>query len=91
VSARDHLYMPGLDQIGIPFWRPEVLYLWSAGEPDYTEDVSDTLEVKLAALQEHRTQLAVSQRFVERMRQRSIEQGQAAGYAAGEQFRKMVV
>ncbi len=91
VSARDHLYMPGLDQIGIPFWRPEALYLWSAGEPDYTEDISDTLEAKLAALQEHHTQLAVSQRFVERMRQRSIEQGQAAGYAAGEQFRKMAV
>lgn len=29
VSARDHLFVPGMMQVGIDLWRPETLYLWS--------------------------------------------------------------
>jgi LmbE family N-acetylglucosaminyl deacetylase len=89
VRARDHLYMPGLGQIGLTVWRPRELYLWSADEPDYTEDISDTLEQKLAALQEHQSQVKQAEGWIERMRQRALDQGQAAGYAAGEAFKKL--
>ena len=34
VSARDHLFLPGLAQVGVAVWRPEALYLWGAEQPD---------------------------------------------------------
>ncbi|MCU0492578.1 MAG: PIG-L family deacetylase [Chloroflexaceae bacterium] len=89
VSARDHLYMPGLGQIGLTVWRPQFLYLWSAEQPDHTEDISETLELKIAALREHHTQLDGMTDLEERMRQRAAEAGQPAGFAAGESFRRM--
>ncbi|NJM08984.1 PIG-L family deacetylase, partial [Candidatus Gracilibacteria bacterium] len=91
VNARDHLFMPGLSQIGIVVWRPEALFLWSAEQPDHTEDVSDFLEQKIAALKEHHTQLDKADGWEERVRQRMAEAGAAQGFAAGEQFKKIVV
>lgn len=89
VSARDHLYMPGLGQIGLAFWRPQSLYLWSAEQPDYVEDISDTLELKISSLREHHSQLDEVPSFADRVRQRAQEAGTPAGYAAGEAFRKL--
>ncbi len=91
VSARDHLFMPGLSQIGIGVWRPQALFLWSAEEPDHVEDIGDTLELKISALQEHHSQLDEASGWAERVRQRAIEVGQSAGLQAGEPFRKIVV
>jgi LmbE family N-acetylglucosaminyl deacetylase len=89
VSARDHLFMPGLGQIGMSLWRPEALFLWSAEQPDYTEDISATLEQKIASLREHHTQLDKNTGWDDRVRQRAAEIGAAAGMAAGEAFRRM--
>ncbi len=89
VSARDHLYMPGLSQIGITVWRPEVLYLWSPEQPDHTEDISATLDLKIASLTEHHSQLDEVEGWAERVRLRAYEVGAAAGYAAGEVFKCM--
>lgn len=89
VSARDHLFMPGLGQIGIVVWRPEAIYLWSAEQPDYAEDVSAFVEQKIAALHEHHSQLDRVEGWEERVRQRLAEMGQAHGYAAAEVFKKI--
>lgn len=91
VSARDDLYMPGWGQIGLNAWRPETLYLWSADRPDYTEDISDTLEAKMASLNAHRSQIRETTNWIERMHQRALEQGKAAGFAAGEAFKQIVL
>ncbi len=89
VSARDHLYMPGLGQIGLTVWRPEALYLWSAEKPDYVEDIQATIDQKIAALQAHRSQFRQIDDLGEWVRQRAQEQGQAAGYPAGEAFKQL--
>jgi LmbE family N-acetylglucosaminyl deacetylase len=91
VSARDHLFMSGLGQIGIGVWRPEALYLWSAEQPDYVEDVSDFVDLKFAALREHHTQLDENQGWEERVRQRMAELGQEHGFAAAEAFKKITL
>jgi LmbE family N-acetylglucosaminyl deacetylase len=91
VSARDHLFMPGLGQIGITIWRPEALFLWSAEQPDHVEDISGFVDQKIAALIEHHTQLDENKEWQERVRQRTAEIGQPAGFAAGEAFRKLSV
>jgi LmbE family N-acetylglucosaminyl deacetylase len=91
VSARDHLFMPGLGQIGIGVWRPETLFLWSAEQPDHIEDISETLELKIASLHEHHTQLDGSTGWEARVRERNAELGKQHGFAAAEAFKKMPV
>ena len=91
VSARDHLFMPGLGQIGITVWRPEALYLWGAEQPDYVEDVSEFVDLKLAALAEHHTQLDENKEWKDRVRQRMVELGKEHGFGAGEAFKKIGV
>jgi LmbE family N-acetylglucosaminyl deacetylase len=91
VSARDHLFMPGLGQIGITVWRPEALFLWGAEQPDHFEDVSGFVDRKIAALVEHHTQLDENREWQERVRQRMAELGKEHGFAAAEAFKKLVV
>lgn len=89
VSARDHLFLPGLGQIGIAVWRPEALFLWGAEQPDYVEDVSGFVEQKIAALREHHTQLDEASGWEERVRGRMAELGQTHGFAAAEAFKRL--
>lgn len=89
VSARDHLFLPGLGQIGITVWRPEALLLWGAEQPDYYEDVSGFVEQKLAALIEHHTQLDRSSEWQGFVRKRLAELGEAQGFAAAEAFKRL--
>jgi LmbE family N-acetylglucosaminyl deacetylase len=91
VSARDHLFMPGLGQIGITVWRPEALFLWGAEQPDHVEDVSGFVDQKIAALVEHHTQLDENQDWQARVRQRMAELGQEHGFAACESFKKLTL
>lgn len=91
VSARDHLFMPGLGQIGIGIWRPQALFLWMAEQPDHFEDISETIEQKIAALHEHHSQLDDNDGWEQRIRQRAAEFGEQAGCAAAEAFRKVAV
>ena len=91
VAARDHLFMPGLSQIGIRVWRPQALFLWGAEQPDHVEDISDTIEIKIAALHEHHSQLDENEGWPERVRKRAAEIGQPAGFAAGEPFRRLTL
>jgi LmbE family N-acetylglucosaminyl deacetylase len=89
VSARDHLFMPGLGQIGISVWRPEALFLWGAEQPDHIEDVSGFVDQKIAALIEHHTQLDENQEWQGRVRQRMAELGKEHGFEACESFKKL--
>jgi LmbE family N-acetylglucosaminyl deacetylase len=91
VSSRDHLFMPGLGQIGVGVWRPEVLFLWGAEQPDYYEDVSGFVDQKIAALHEHHTQLDENKEWDGRVRARMAELGKEHGFEAAEGFKKMSV
>lgn len=68
VSARDHLFVPGMMQVGIDLWRPETLYLWAAEQPDHFEDITNTLDIKIASLREHHTQLDNANGWEDRVR-----------------------
>jgi LmbE family N-acetylglucosaminyl deacetylase len=91
VSARDHLFVPGLRQVGIDLWRPESLFLWGCEQPDHYEDITQTLDAKIASLTEHHTQLDNAKGWDERTRERAAAMGKIAGYAAAEAFRKMTI
>ena len=89
VAARDHLFMPGLGQIDIGLWRPQSLFLWAAEQPDHFEDISESLDFKIASLREHHSQLDENEGWPERVRQRAADVGKEAGFEAAEAFRKL--
>ncbi len=95
VAARDHLFFP--DQ-GLEKHRPEAILLWQADDVDHYEDISGTFDTKIEALLCHSSQasttmgdatrsLEARRAFVERMRARAEEMGQAAGMSLAEGFK----
>ena len=97
VAARDRLFFP--DQ-GLEPHRPAALLLWSADEPNHWEDVSGSLDQKVAALLCHASQggttmggahLGEAERkaFEARIRERTAETGRPVGMAAAESFRRI--
>ncbi len=100
VAARDPLFFP---EQAIPPHRPSTLLLFEADEPDHVEDVSTSVDTKIAALLEHRSQLRTTMdisatdeardteiaAFSERIRERLASTGSTAGFAAGEAFKRI--
>jgi LmbE family N-acetylglucosaminyl deacetylase len=96
VAARDPHFFP--EQEPAPH-RPSCLLLWEADEPDHAEDVSAVMELKLAALEAHRSQFESTMKavdeaqlaaFRERVRQRLADNGAGAGLGAAELFKRIV-
>lgn len=62
------------------------LYLFWSAQPSDIVDVSETLEVKLAALREHASQMRRPDELEERIRAWAREAGEVVGLEAGEAF-----
>jgi LmbE family N-acetylglucosaminyl deacetylase len=100
VAARDPLFFP---EQGAPPHRPTTLLLFEADEPDHLEDVTSSIERKITALLEHRSQLHTTmdiadsdeqraekiEAFAERMRSRAAAAGLEEGLAFAEAFKRM--
>lgn len=56
VAARDHLFFPEQLTEGLTKHRPDALLLYSPGQADHFEDISETFDRKIAALLEHSSQ-----------------------------------
>jgi LmbE family N-acetylglucosaminyl deacetylase len=90
-KARDPHTFPELLMEGLQPWKMAEVYLAGANEPDTWFDVSDTLDIKLEALRQHRTQLQDPERVFQIVRQRLAETGQEKGYAFAEAYKHMVL
>lgn len=95
VAARDPHFFP---EQQLPHHRPDTLLLWEADEPDHVEDVSATVDTKLAALEAHASQFESTmkatddeamERFRARIRTRLTGLGEAHGFAAAEVFKRI--
>jgi len=96
VAARDPHFFP--EQSVAPH-RPSHLLLWEADEPDHVEDITTSLDHKLSALLEHRSQYRTTmhvndpgsaeqvERFRERIRHRAASAGADEDRAFGERFK----
>ncbi|MDQ2827404.1 MAG: PIG-L family deacetylase, partial [Actinomycetota bacterium] len=79
--------------------RPSHLLLWEADEADHVEDITTSIDAKLDALLEHRSQYRTTMdvddpssteqldRFRNRIRERAATAGAGGGIAYGEQFK----
>jgi LmbE family N-acetylglucosaminyl deacetylase len=86
VSARDHLFLPAQTAIGLKPFEPAQLYLWGAAEPDYVEDITETIDLKLEVIAEHKSQMRNSD-WREHIRQWAANTGAPHGLAYAEAFK----
>jgi len=85
-AAANPNYFPGAG----PAHQVELLYLSGTLEPDAWVDVTETLDVKAAALACHRTQLGPGGEWLRTVvRQQAEEAGRSAGVAFAEAFRRV--
>ncbi len=91
VAARDHLYRPTLEFLGLEAYAPREIYLWGSAEPDYYEDITETIEVKLKALGLHRSQLSGFPQWRKRIRDWAEATGKEKGLAYAEAFKRLTL
>ena len=100
VAARDHLFFPEQLATGVEKHRPATLLLWAADEPDHYEDIAATFDRKVAALLRHSSQAVTTMgdalgsdeakaAFEERLRGWAAQQGEPAGLALAESFKRL--
>jgi LmbE family N-acetylglucosaminyl deacetylase len=90
-KARDPLTFPELLAEGFQPWKVWEVYVAGAKEPDTWVDVSETLELKLDALREHKSQVGDFSGARERVMQRLADAGREQGIPYAEVFRHMVL
>ncbi len=91
-AARDHLNF-------IELWKDEglephiVREVWVCGtlQPDVTLDVTDTWEIKIQALYEHKSQIGEPEKLAERMHNRRTPDSSPENPRYEEKFRRLVL
>jgi LmbE family N-acetylglucosaminyl deacetylase len=90
-AARNPMAFPWLARAGLAAHPVRRLYLFWSNHPDARVDISTTLERKIAALAEHRSQIHEPERLADRIRAWAAEEGEPAGLAAAEALRVVVI
>jgi len=90
--ARDRLSYPEHIAEGLPTHHVREIYLWGAEDPDTYVDVTNTFELKIAALTCHTSQIGARiETLRERIRERCEKVGQSHGCSLAETFRRIVI
>jgi LmbE family N-acetylglucosaminyl deacetylase len=90
-AARNPMAFPGLARDGLAAHAVRRLYLFWSERADAWVDVTDTLQRKLDALAEHRSQISDHVRLAARIRDWAAEEGEAIGVEAAESLRLIVI
>jgi LmbE family N-acetylglucosaminyl deacetylase len=90
-AARNPMAFPSLARGGLAAHRVRRLYLFWSNQPNAWVDVTSTLERKIAALAEHRSQIQEPDKLAERIRSWAKEEGAAIGSPAAEALRLVVI
>lgn len=89
-SAETRLIFPELLDEGLPPHKVKAVYIHGSERPDTFIDIGDVLDVKLAALKEHRSQMGEWDP-TEMITQWAREQGTPRKLAAAEAYRRMLL
>ena len=87
LAAGNPHYFPGELEDGSVVHQTQEVYLYGAGEPDSWEDITDTLEHKLAAIACHRSQVERAVNIAGDVRRCNADYGRESGYAYAEAFK----
>jgi LmbE family N-acetylglucosaminyl deacetylase len=86
-AARNPMAFPNLAREGLAAHTVNRLYLFWSDQPNASVDVSETLDVKLAALRAHASQLREPEELESRIREWAASTGEEVGVLAAEAFR----
>ena len=90
-AARNPMAFPALARDGLAAHNVRRLYLFWPNRPNAWVDVTATLQRKLDALAEHRSQIKDGERLVARIREWAAEEGRSIGVDAAEALRVVVI
>ena len=86
VAAREPLYVPELAAEGLPAHRPHTLLLFGTDAPDEVVEIGPVMEVKLAAIRAHQSQLGDPAETERRIRTWNAAIGADFGLGPAEAF-----
>ena len=89
--ARDFLAYPDLLEQGFQPHKVKEVLLWGAEDPNYRSNITDTFDIKIAALRCHQSQISdnPSTGLKERMRERHKMLAQEEDYELAEAFHRV--
>lgn len=90
-TARDHLQFPEQVREGLEPHKVTEIYLFGSFEPNFWVDITETIEKKIEALSQHKTQFADFEAVASRVRERARLAGQSQGVAYAEAFRRIIM
>ncbi|MCJ7595212.1 MAG: PIG-L family deacetylase [Desulfobacterales bacterium] len=88
--ARDHLAYPDLLKEGLQPHRVHEMLFWASEEPNYRSDITDTFDLKIAALRCHKSQIAHrdSPQWEDRLKQRCRAMAKGEDFELAEAFHR---
>lgn len=90
-TARDRLQFPEHLRAGLEPHRVLEVYLFGTEHPNHWVEISETIDLKIAALLQHKSQVGGQRTLAERIRERARLAGEAQGMAYAEAFRRIVM
>jgi LmbE family N-acetylglucosaminyl deacetylase len=90
--ARDRLAYPDLLEGGLMPHKVKEVLMWGSEQPDYYSDITDTYDIKIAALRCHQSQVGGHPPEWEKfIRERYETAGKAKGYSLAEAFHRVEI
>ena len=91
--ARDHLAYPDLLEEGLQSHKVREVWLWATEDPNHWSNITDTFDLKLAALRCHKSQVGGNLvPGVEKwLRQRAEAMAEAQDYELAEAFHRVEI
>ena len=91
--ARDHLSYPDLLEEGLKPHKVREVLLWASDNPNCRFDITDTFDIKLAALSCHKSQIGFTlpSRLEKLLRERAMEMAEGENFELAEAFHRVEI
>ena len=91
--ARDSLAYPDLLKQGLQPHKVKEVLLWGSEEPNHHSNITDTFDIKIAALRCHKSQLgdSTSPELEQRLRERHRKMAEGEDYELAEAFHRVEI
>jgi LmbE family N-acetylglucosaminyl deacetylase len=90
-TARDRLQFPEHLREGLEPHRVAEIYMFGTEQPNHWVDIGETIDVKIAALLRHESQVGSWNGIAEWIKKRAGLLGEGQGLAYAEAFRRIVM
>ena len=91
IASRDHLFLPAQTNAGFDAHSPREIHFTFPENPDLFVDITETLDKKLEAIEQHKSQIENQPKWKERILGMAIEFGKKANLPYAEIFKKVVL